>query len=82
MAGCHTGWSDSATVRGCTASDGSFVMARFKVEWTEELWFRAEIEADSKEDAYNKLFEGNIDYDIADAYDGEIQDSVEIEEVA
>lgn len=57
-------------------------MARFKVEWTEELWFRAEIEADSKEDAYNKLFEGNIDYDIADAYDGEIQDSVEIEEVA
>lgn len=56
-------------------------MATYNLKWTEEVWYSANVEADSEEDAYNKLFEGEIDYDSADAYGGEIQDGVDIEEV-
>lgn len=56
-------------------------MGTYNLKWTEEVWYSANVEADSEGDAYNKLFEGKIDYDAADAYGGEIQDGVDIQEV-
>jgi|TARA_R110000822_G_scaffold309580_2_gene439535 hypothetical protein len=52
-------------------------MPKYKVDWTEEQWFRTTIEADSKEDALNKFWE--IEYSQGEMYGAEIQDSVEFE---
>lgn len=55
-------------------------MAEFKIEWTEETWYRLYIEADSFEDAQDKFWSGEFDYQKAKITGSEIQDSVEIEE--
>jgi len=55
-------------------------MAMFQVDWTEETWHRTVVEADSAEQAREMLWSGEIDSSDT-AYDGEIQDDVEIAEV-
>jgi hypothetical protein len=52
-------------------------MAKYKVEWTEEQWFRTTIEASSEEDALKKFWQ--IEYSQGEMYGAEIQDSVEFE---
>ena len=54
-------------------------MARYKIEWTEEVWRRVTVEADSEEDALTRLIEG--EFDDVQPYGCETQDSVEITEV-
>lgn len=54
-------------------------MPVYKVEWTEEVWKATTIEADSLEEAREAFGAGDFDEEIVTG--GEIQDSVEIEEV-
>jgi hypothetical protein len=51
-------------------------MAFYKVDWTEEQWFRVVMEADSIDEALEK-FSMN-DYENEEMYGAETQDSVEI----
>jgi len=55
-------------------------MARFKIEWTEEIWNRVFIEADSSDEALEMFWLGEC-FETAQNCGYEIQDSVEIEEV-
>lgn len=57
-------------------------MPRFSVDWTEELWYRAVIEADTVEEAREIFWSGEFDMaDTGNLYNSEIQDSVQFEEV-
>ena len=57
-------------------------MAQFRVEWTEELWYRAVIEADTEDEAREIFWSGEFDTGyVGNLYNTEIQDSVEFEEV-
>jgi hypothetical protein len=53
-------------------------MAKYELKWTEELWTRTIIEADSKEDALEKFWSQHFDGEV---YGGEIQEGVDVEEV-
>jgi hypothetical protein len=55
-------------------------MAKFQIDWTEEVWYRAVVDADSLEQAREKFWAGEYNDD-AHSYGMEVQDSVEIEEV-
>ena len=54
-------------------------MAKFQIDWTEEVWRRIVVEAESQEEALTRLIEGEFDY--VEPYGGETQDSVDITEV-
>lgn len=54
-------------------------MPKYLISWTEELWYKQEVEADSEEQARDMLFNGEFEW--PDPYGTEIQDSVEVEEV-
>lgn len=56
-------------------------MAKFEIEWTEEVWYRKQVEADSYEDAMEKLWAGELDIDSSGSYGREVQNSIEITEV-
>ena len=56
-------------------------MARFKIEWTEEVWYQLEVEADSEEQARELFWAGEYNLDEGTQTGGECQDSVIIEEV-
>ena len=56
-------------------------MARFKIEWTEEVWYRQFVEADSVEEAREKFWNGEFDYAPRDVTGGEIQEGIDVEEV-
>jgi hypothetical protein len=51
-------------------------MAFYKVDWTEEQWYRVVIEAENQDEALEK-FSMN-DYENEEMYGAETQDSVEI----
>ena len=57
-------------------------MARFKVEWTEEVWYRTEVEADNEFQAKEKLLLGEVDLEKAKVFGSELQDSVTAEEIS
>lgn len=57
-------------------------MARFKIDWTEELWQQVYIEADSEEQARELFWQGEFDNQLIELYGTEVQDSVLVEEVA
>jgi len=57
-------------------------MARFKIDWTEELWQQVYIEADSEEQARELFWQGEFDNQQIELYGTEVQDSVLVEEVA
>ena len=56
-------------------------MAKYMIHWTEELWYRMEVEADSKQEALDKFHGGGYDFDNAVNTNVETQDSIEIFEV-
>ena len=56
-------------------------MSKYTISWTEELWYRMDVEADSKEDALDKFHAGDYDFDNAKNTDVHLQDSVDIWEV-
>jgi len=55
-------------------------MATFKVEWTEETWYRNYVEAESEDEARDKFAEYEC-FEGAEVFGIEVQDSVLIEEV-
>lgn len=59
------------------------VLKQFKVDWTEESWFRTVVEAESAEQARDLFWEKLMSGEFAQMtpYSGEMQDSVEISEV-
>lgn len=56
-------------------------MAKFEIEFTEELWHRTVIEADSLEKAQELFWLGEVDFSQATIYGGEVQENIEIREV-
>ena len=57
-------------------------MAKFKVEWTREVWYQSEVEADTLEEAREKFWAGDYDDDLDTITGSEIADDVQYEEVA
>lgn len=55
-------------------------MATFQIDWTEEVYYRAYVEAESEEEA-RELFDSGELWDEASVFGSEVQDSVGIEEV-
>jgi hypothetical protein len=56
-------------------------MPKFTIHWTEELWYRMDVEADSEEDALDKFHNLEYDFDEAKNTDVHLQDSIYVEEV-
>lgn len=56
-------------------------MAKFEIEFTEELWKRVVIEADSLETAREIFYSGEYDQDRERIIGGELQDSIDISEL-
>jgi hypothetical protein len=56
-------------------------MAKYRISWTEELWYRMDVEADSMDEARDKFHAGEYDFDLAKNTNVELQDSVDIMEV-
>jgi len=54
-------------------------MATYRVEWTREQWFYANIEADNEQEALAKFHGG--EYENEQMFGAEIQDSVEVTEI-
>lgn len=55
-------------------------MPTYRVEWTEEYWFRTYIVAESQQEAIDKWSSGNYDdYGKLEHYDFYIQDGVDVE---
>ena len=57
-------------------------MSKYTISWTEELWYRMDVEADSKDEALDKFHAGDYDFDNAKNTDVHLQDSVDIWEVS
>jgi hypothetical protein len=51
-------------------------MGTYIVHWTEEIWHRTIVEADSQEDATQKFWDNDIDWATDKIVGTEIQDSV------
>ena len=51
-------------------------MATYIVHWTEEVWHRAIVEADSQDEATQKFWDNDIDWATDSIVGSEIQDSV------
>lgn len=56
-------------------------MPIYRIEWTEEVWNRLEIEAETEEEALDNFYMGEFDYQAVKITGGEIQDSVQIEDL-
>lgn len=57
-------------------------MGKFEVQWTEEYWFRVEVEAESAAEAHDKWWAQYTGGDFnVEAYGMELQDSVEVGEI-
>jgi len=58
-------------------------MPKFRIHWTEELWYYMDVEADSRQTALDKFHEGDYDLDRNKATntDVHLQDSIDIEEL-
>lgn len=56
-------------------------MARFKIEWTEEIWNRVFVEADSRNEALEMFWLGEFDWQSVKNIGVEVQDGVDVEEV-
>ena len=49
------------------------------IHWTEELWYRMEVEAENVQEVLDKFHGGEYDLDNAVNTNVELQDSVEVE---
>ena len=55
-------------------------MGKFVIEYTVEHWYRVEVEADSNEQAEEKFWMGECDFDSAERYGEEVQQDLSIYE--
>lgn len=55
---------------------------QYKIEYTMHEFYRLYVEADSAEEAREKFLAGEYDYDAANNFGGEIEDSVTVEEAS
>jgi len=53
-------------------------MDKYVVSWTEEIWQKVIIEAESKEEARELFYSGEFNIDSVKVTGGEIQDGVDI----
>lgn len=53
-------------------------MTKYIVEWTEEVYYRTEVEAENEQEAEFEFILGN--YDEAVAFGSELQDSITVKE--
>jgi hypothetical protein len=56
-------------------------MTKYLISWTEEVWQRVVIEAESRGEARELFYSGDFDMDTIKVTGGEIQDGVDIEEL-
>jgi hypothetical protein len=54
-------------------------MDKFRIQWTREQWFYAEIEADNEDHAITKFWEG--EYTNEQMFGSEIQDGIDVRKV-
>jgi len=54
------------------------MMDKYVVSWTEEIWQKVIIEAESEEEARELFYSGEYDIDSVKVTGGEIQDGVDI----
>ena len=57
------------------------LMTKYLISWTEEVWQRVVIEAESKEQVRELFFSGEFDMDTVKVTGGEIQDGIDIDEL-
>ena len=56
-------------------------MGKFKIEWTEEVWKEIIVVAGNRDEALEKFWNGELDYEFTNVTGGEIQDGVDVSEV-
>ena len=56
-------------------------MTKYMISWTNENWYRMDVEAESKEDALDKFWRGKYNWDNAFLFGEEVQDSIDIWEL-
>jgi hypothetical protein len=56
-------------------------MGKYVISWTEELWYKMEVNADSKDEALEKFHAGEYDFDSAKNTDVHLQEGVDVWEV-
>ena len=72
----------NSLVTGTTLKKRQKQIPKYLISWTEELWYKMEVDADSIEDALDKFHSGDYDFDNATNTDVHLQDSVDIMEVS
>jgi hypothetical protein len=55
-------------------------MPKYEIQWTDELWYKLTVEAESEEIALDKFLSNEYDLGDADLFGSELQDSITIEE--
>lgn len=53
-------------------------MSNYVVSWTEETWYRVNIQANSEQEAREKFWNGDFDMDESKETGAEIQDGIDI----
>jgi hypothetical protein len=53
-------------------------MPKYVIEWTNEDWYRMEVEAESKEAALDNFWSGKYNWDNATTTGGEVQENVDV----
>lgn len=56
-------------------------MGKYMISWTNENWYRMDVEAESEQDALDKFWSGKYSWDNAFIFGEEVQDSVDIWEL-
>jgi hypothetical protein len=64
------------------ASGDGVLMPKYEIQWTDELWYRMTVEANSEDEALDTFHSGEYDLGNADLFGSELQDSVTIEEIS
>lgn len=55
-------------------------MPKFIIEFTEEAWYRLEVEASSREEALDNFWGGEYEYSSANQFGGEIQQDIYVDQ--
>lgn len=56
-------------------------MTNYSVSWTQEIWYKVNIKANSAEEAKEKFWSGEFDTSDTKETGAEIQDGIDIEEL-
>ena len=56
-------------------------MGKFKIDWTEEVWKEVVVVAGNRDEALEKFWNGELDFEFTNVTGGEIQDGVGVTEV-